>query len=425
MMFSFSSAIDAAVETARATAIPCAVIDRRGEVLYPVKRRDYPCRMCRVATGMASARRDIAENHAERAFQAERIGVAQIFLCPSNLMHWIAPVRDATGVRGALVGGPVRLAEGDTGFQSDILEPLRHTSQVVASAQESGLRELYERIPIVGAARVQALASSLSRVARDVSATATEERGSDRLQRESRINEYIQELKRYRHDEGMQADIPTYPLEREQALLEAIGSGDDDRAQAILNELLSHVFFRLGADLERIKVRAREIVILLSRIVIARGADENRVFGYNYRALDEVDGLEDINDVAHWMARIVRGFASTVLRVPASAEHTTLLRRVIAYVDEAYRGRVSLRAAAALGGVSTGYLSRVFSREMGETFSRYVRRVRVQRAQELLSGTTLAISDVADLCGFADQSHLTLAFRKETGETPALFRKRL
>jgi AraC family transcriptional regulator len=50
--------------------------------------------------------------------------------------------------------------------------------------------------------------------------------------------------------------------------------------------------------------------------------------------------------------------------------------------------------------------------------------MRVQRAQDLLTGTRLPISDIAELAGFADQSHLTAAFRAETGTTPAQFRAR-
>jgi AraC-like DNA-binding protein len=316
------------------------------------------------------------------------------------------------------------LEGADSGFDTDVLSRLKRHSEVLARAQETGLRHRYERIPVIGSERIDALARLLERTVQAVAPTSGSEEGSRRLMRESRINEYIQELKRYRDDYSLQTGIPTYPLETEQALLAAIGAGDGERAQAVLNDLLGHVFFTLGADLDRIKLRAREIVVLLSRIVIARGADADRVFGFNYRALDELDGLADINDVAHWMARIVRGFTGSVLRVPPGAVHTRLLRRVIDYIEESYRGRVSLSVAAELGGVSTAYLSRVFSREMGETFSRYVRRVRVGRSQDLLTGTRLPIGDIAELTGFSDQSHFTAAFRAETGTTPAEFRKR-
>jgi len=175
----------------------------------------------------------------------------------------------------------VRLADGDTSFENDVFGPFRRVSEVVARAQEASLRGLYERIPIVSSARIDALASQLRRTADSLVAPDRHEPRTARLERESRINEYIQELKRYRQEHEMQEGIPMYPLETEKALLDAIGAGEEERAQAILNELLGHVFFTLGADLERIKIRAREIAVLLSRIVIARGADATRVFGFN------------------------------------------------------------------------------------------------------------------------------------------------
>jgi two-component system response regulator YesN len=441
-----SEIISVARDAELAAGVPHAVVDPRGGVLYPVKLRDYPCWMCHLAAGTIPDRSVIAADHVERGRYAEQHGGHQIFLCASNLMHWVVPVRAGGRLLATIVGGPVRLEGGDTEFEPDVMARLRRHSEVVARAQESGLRQMYRRIPFASAARIEALARQLHRAVVSLTAgdgdvdgvfgaAGTEAGvggsrigggtgGRERLLRESRINEYMQELKRYRRDNELQAGIPTYPLETEQALLDAIAAGEGDRAQGILNELLGHVFFTLGADLERIKVRAREIVVLLSRIVIARGADANRVFGFNYRALDELDGLDDINDVAHWMARIVRGFTGSVLRVPVGAAHTTLLRKVIDYIEETYRGRVSLSAAAQIAGVSSAYLSRVFSAEMGETFSRYVRRMRVQRAQDLLTGTRLPISDIAELAGFADQSHLTAAFRAETGTTPAQFRAR-
>lgn len=422
--FSLSEAIAVTQETELATGISCTLIDPNGNVLYPVRLRDYPCWLCHLTSGRIPERRVIAGDHADRARDARHLGGVATFLCRSNLMHWVAPIENDGALRGALVGGPVRLADGDSSFEADVIAPFRRVSEVVARAQEASLRAIYDRLPTVCSARIDALASQLRRTADSLVVPDRHEPRTARLKRESRIDEYVQELKRYRHEHEMQAGIPMYPLETEQALLDSIASGDGEQAQAILNELLGHVFFTLGADLERIKIRAREIVVLLSRIVIARGADATRVFGFNYRVLDELDGLDDITEVAHWMARIVRGFAGSVIRVPAAAEHTTILRRVLDYVEDSYRGRVSLGAAAALAGVSSGYLSRVFAGEMGETFSRYVRRLRVRRAQDLLTGTRLAISDIAELCGFTDQSHLTLAFRRETGTTPAAFRKR-
>jgi len=54
--------------------------------------------------------------------------------------------------------------------------------------------------------------------------------------------------------------------------------------------------------------------------------------------------------------------------------------------------------------------------------SEYMRRIRVARAQSLLSCHNLEISDIALACGFCDQSHFTTIFRRVTGMSPRRYR---
>ncbi len=81
---------------------------------------------------------------------------------------------------------------------------------------------------------------------------------------------------------------------------------------------------------------------------------------------------------------------------------------------------VTLSELAALSGMSRFQLVRAFARELGATPHAYLvqRRVRLAR-QLLLSGETPAIA--AQGSGFADQSHMTRAFVRHFGITPARY----
>lgn len=421
-----SEATVLASEYTAATGVTCAVLDSTGELVYPAKLREYPCWFCRLAHGNVPSTKQVGEEHLTRAKQALRFGGRQVFLCPSSLLHWAIPVTDEEErFLGALIGGPVRTIDEESFFVEEILKPMELRSREVARAEVASLKAMFDKVPLVDSHRVHALTEQLFRASSSLqyAGAGMGKRRSERLLRESRINEYIQELKRYRNEEGLDPERPSYPLDKEQRLLDTIGAGDVEGAQAALNELLGHVFFTLGADLERIKNRAREIVVLLSRIAISNGGDTERVFGLNYQFLDELPDLEDINEIAHWMARIVRRFASSILTVPGSAVHVTALRRALDYVHRSYRGRVTLAQAAAAAGLSAPYMSQVFSKEMGEPFTRYVQRVRLSRMRELLGSTSLTLSDIAELCGFSDQSHMTKLSRRLLGRTPAEIRR--
>lgn len=95
-----------------------------------------------------------------------------------------------------------------------------------------------------------------------------------------------------------------------------------------------------------------------------------------------------------------------------------------AAVDTAH-GRLSeglsLDELAAAAGYSTFQFARMFKATTGLAPHQFVLRLRLERAQRLLSRGGLGVAEVAVACGFYDQAHLTNAFRKAFGRTPAAF----
>lgn len=87
-------------------------------------------------------------------------------------------------------------------------------------------------------------------------------------------------------------------------------------------------------------------------------------------------------------------------------------------------GRASVADVAALCGLSRSYFIRAFQATMGLTPHRWARERRLQRARDLVAGTSEPIAAIAASCGFADQSHFTRAFRARWGESPASYRRR-
>lgn len=67
-------------------------------------------------------------------------------------------------------------------------------------------------------------------------------------------------------------------------------------------------------------------------------------------------------------------------------------------------------------------ISRQFHQHFGCTIGDYVRRIRIARAQSLLSRREMEIAQIALECGFCDQSHFTSTFRRLTGMPPQRYR---
>jgi AraC family transcriptional regulator len=81
--------------------------------------------------------------------------------------------------------------------------------------------------------------------------------------------------------------------------------------------------------------------------------------------------------------------------------------RIRDYVMSHLEETITVAALARIAGHSPFYFSRIFTRTVGVPPHRYIVRLRLQRAIELIRGNQHALAEVALRAGFADQSHLT------------------
>lgn len=96
--------------------------------------------------------------------------------------------------------------------------------------------------------------------------------------------------------------------------------------------------------------------------------------------------------------------------------------RLVAYIDDNYRERITLADLAAKTGYNASYISQLFKGKLGINFSEYLLRVRLSAATAELSASGARISDIAAAHGFADLKSFNAAFRKTFGKTPAEYR---
>lgn len=93
-------------------------------------------------------------------------------------------------------------------------------------------------------------------------------------------------------------------------------------------------------------------------------------------------------------------------------------------VTHLHRG-ITLKDLSEYFGYSEKYYSKIFTLHMGEPFTNYVKRVRLQTAKRLLHNPQKPIASVAEALGFQDQFSFSHFFKKETGISPRSFRDAL
>ena len=101
------------------------------------------------------------------------------------------------------------------------------------------------------------------------------------------------------------------------------------------------------------------------------------------------------------------------------------VRRACDYIKEYYRKDLNLTEIARYLQLSESYTSRIFNREMGMNIPAYVNQVRLERAKELLRHSNQKIYEIALDVGYLSTTAFHVAFKKQTGLTPAEYRNQM
>lgn len=73
--------------------------------------------------------------------------------------------------------------------------------------------------------------------------------------------------------------------------------------------------------------------------------------------------------------------------------------------------------------ITDNYFSQLFSKEMGESFTDYLGKIRIEKAKKLLKEFDVKIKDVSSAVGFSDPHYFGTWFKEITGLSPSQYRK--
>ncbi|WP_028559956.1 AraC family transcriptional regulator [Paenibacillus pinihumi] len=155
--------------------------------------------------------------------------------------------------------------------------------------------------------------------------------------------------------------------------------------------------------------------------------DENKRLGVPYGELNLIfTELETLEQGSDWLIRQFDAYLSSLESIKQLREHKFYrkIEEIMHYIQENYAdSSLSVEALAEAAGYTPNYFSKLFKEVTGINSGEFIRKVRMEKAKELLKNEEYRVSEVAEMCGYPNSSYFYSAFKKDVGLTPSSYRE--
>lgn len=376
------------------------------------------CKICELVRHDAMGRRKCAQFHDYAGRASAQMGEPHIDRCHAGLVVASAPLLAEEEYLGAFCLGPLILWEWDEWAADELMERLSWMNISQDTLQDAG-RSLYE----TDGRRMRALSETLYSMAAVLSGRESRWLSENRARQHQQmaLADALIEQKRVAPP-LLSGSATAYPLHMEQQLLTKVRLGDRTGARGILNELLGHIFYTAAGNVDVMKARILELIIMISRAAVESGAELEKLLGMNYQFITELSRQDNFEDICLWLVRVLETFMDTVYET-RNIKGIRFLGEALDYLKSRYNQSLTLEEVARHVHISPFYLSHLFKEELGMTFVEYLTQLRMDEARRLLTQTGRSIQEIAERVGYDDPSYFCKVFKKNVGATPKQFRK--
>lgn len=224
------------------------------------------------------------------------------------------------------------------------------------------------------------------------------------------------------HDLASAAWAMTYPEAIEYSLLQSIQQADESVATQQLTELLE-TLFSLECTPEEYQYALMRLLTHILKLAQDSGIRLAQISQSHRSLFQELQVLQSATEVEHWFSHQVILPVIQIFKERQVVQSQHISEKVIAIIQQDYDKDLTLEECAMRLHYNANYLSSVFRKETGASFSEYLTRYRLNIAKRWLDERDWTVKEIAERLRYTNPQNFIRSFRKWEGMTPGRYRE--
>lgn len=207
------------------------------------------------------------------------------------------------------------------------------------------------------------------------------------------------------------------------AMVEAIRAGDLDAYDGAAQGLLAwwqSVF--VEGSFDRIMGVHLAFIAYAEAAAVKAGVDPEVAESTSEVCIRTIEITPDPRDAVKALILRLRRFAELAAQIHLHGKSAPV-RTMLRFLSQNLHRAVTLKETSSVAGLSPNYAGSLLKLETGEGFTDTLRRLRVERAQNLLRSTRVPIQEIANLVGFRQPDYFAKVFQAQVGCAPREYRR--
>ncbi|WP_213385755.1 helix-turn-helix domain-containing protein [Bacillus subtilis] len=212
-----------------------------------------------------------------------------------------------------------------------------------------------------------------------------------------------------------------FPKQLQHELFDAVKAGDKEKADKCLHAILQAIFtqntnpYQFQIAIARFLNHVIELMHVLGIELFE--LEENKML------YDQIFELKTFEDTENWLKNEFIDPMTDKVNARADAQYKNISDNIIHIIHHEFESELTLDEIARRLHYNPNYLSSIFKKEMGISFSEYVSSYRHHMAKSWLAETDMAVKDIAEKLKYKNSQNFIRSFKKLEGITPGNYRQ--